>query len=152
MPNIESIIETMQKQRIPEETIEKFILPKAKNAKPVEIVDFINQMDKLLSKEQRLSVMGEQGCYKTDVISAKFREFGNKHADKSIKEKIELLDELDTKFKVPCKLNPDGTISIYWQGQCHCKMVKKLNLSKIPLILWMLRWACTFYLSVCSWG
>jgi len=139
MPKIESIMETMREQKIPEETMSKFVLPKTKKAKPIEILEFINQMDEFLSEEQRLSVMEEQGCWKSDIIVAKFREFGNKHANKTIKEKIELLDELGTKFKVPCHLNPDGTVAIYWQNgtkgnySCPCSTANKLKSSKIPL-------------------
>ena len=139
MPNIESILETMQKQGISEKTISKFTLPKTKKATPNEIIEFINQMDNLLPKEQRLSIMEEQGCYKTDVISAKFREFGTKYSDKTIKEKIELLDKLVTKFKVPCQLNKDGTITIYFPEEtngnykCKCPTVNKLISLNIPL-------------------
>lgn len=64
MPNLlKQIPETMRKQKIPDEIIAKFDFPEVGGAE--EVMALINQMDKLLTHEQCLAVMQEQGCCKT---------------------------------------------------------------------------------------
>ena len=135
MPNIKNIKQTMKKQGIPAEVISKPLNDK----QPEAVIEFISQMDKLLSKEQCLAIMEEQGCFK-GKISEPFCEFGKKYADKSIEEKIKLLDELKSAFRVPCHLNPDGSLSIYFEfGEkdkytCICRTMKGVsNTVKVPL-------------------
>jgi len=121
----------MKKHKIPHEIMSQ--LPEPKDVNHLDsIIEFINQMDKLLSKEQCLSIMEQQGCNKSDKVAKPFREFGQKHTDKTLEEKIELLKELDTPHRAPCHINPDGTLSIYWtfgeQGKykCVCRKTKGL--------------------------
>jgi len=66
MPNlIKQIPKTMRKQGISEEIIAQFDFAETGGAE--DVMALINQMDKLLSKEQCLSVMQEQGCCKTGI-------------------------------------------------------------------------------------
>ena len=66
MPNLlKQIPETMRKQGIPEETVAQFAIPESGGSEGV--MEFIAQMDKLLTKEQRLSIMQEQGCCKSGI-------------------------------------------------------------------------------------
>jgi len=62
--NILEIKKTMIEKCIPSKTISQFIFPKVETGTPEEKIAFVNQMDKLLTKEQILSVMEEQGCSK----------------------------------------------------------------------------------------
>ena len=84
MPKIESMLVTIREQGIPEETISQLPMPRIKKATPEEIVAFIEGMDKILSKEQGLAVMNEQGCNKTNRWSAMFRKWGETHKDKTL--------------------------------------------------------------------
>lgn len=131
MPNtMLNIKQTMLKKKIPEETMAQFAFS---DNKPEEIIALINQMDKLLSREQCLSIMEEQGCCITGKPAAAHRAFGRKYADKSVGEKIGLLAELNTTHNPPCRLNPDGTLSVYWKlghdgdYKCVCGYIKKLS-------------------------
>jgi hypothetical protein len=56
---------TMVKLGIPKEIIDKFDSFVSKDFKQEQVIPFINQMDKLLSPEQCLSIMERQGCCKT---------------------------------------------------------------------------------------
>ena len=110
----------MKKQNISADIINELSLLETKK----DTIEFINQMDLLLTKEQCLSVMEEQGCSKTEKVSAKHREFGDEYTGKSIEERVDLLSELDTEHKGNCKLNSDGTITISFQfggkGDFYC--------------------------------
>lgn len=139
MPNLlKQIPQTMRKQGIPEETIARFDFPEAGGAE--EVMTLINQMDKLLSKQQCLSVMQEQGCCKTGIGPAAHRAFGQTSKEKTLKEKISLLNEVQMPHKAPCRLNEDGTLSVYWGAEdmekrsCPCGFTKKLPASfEVPL-------------------
>ena len=140
MPKIENMLQTMREQGIPDETISQFVLPKTKKAKPEDVVGFVSQMDELLSKEQCIAVMGEQGCNKTNRISARFRAFGETHADKTLEERIALLPELDSPHKAFCQLNDDGTLTLMFglgckkgDWHCPCTPIKKLRPAAFPL-------------------
>lgn len=129
MPNlVKQIPETMRKQGIPEEIISKFNIPGTSGAN--DVMTLISQMDKLLAKEQRLSVMQEQGCCTTGKPAAAHRAFGQKYKDKPLREKIDLLHELDTVHNPPCRLNDDGTLSVFWgdasNPSCPCGFIRKL--------------------------
>jgi len=77
--------------------------------------------------------MQEQGCCTTGKPAVAHRDFGHKYKDKTLVEKIKLLHELKTPHNPPCRLNSDGTLSVYWSfGQegnygCVCGFVKKLS-------------------------
>ena len=140
MPKIENMLETMREQGISEDIISKLPMPRIKKAAPEEIVAFIGKMDSMLSKEQCVSIMDEQGCNKSNKYSAKHRKFGEAHKDKSLAEKIALMSELDTPHKASfVGLNEDGTITMrFGYGEkgkwyCPCIPVKALKSATIPL-------------------
>ena len=102
MPKAMKIKKTMIEQGIPEEIISQFDFPDPKGNKPEPLIAFVNQMDALLSPEQCLSVMEEQGCCKTGKNDAPSHAFGREHAGKTLKEKIELYNRLLRKLgRVP---------------------------------------------------
>ena len=90
MPYIDKIKKTMKKQGIPAEILEQFMIHNSLNLE--ETIAFIDQMDRLLSKEQCLAIMEEQGCVKTGKMNLASRAFGQEHMDKTLEEKISLLD------------------------------------------------------------
>jgi hypothetical protein len=131
MPNLlKQIPETMRKQKIPDEIIAKFDFPEAGGAE--EVMVLINQMDELLTHEQCLAVMQEQGCCKTGNPAASHRAFGIEHAGKTLAEKVKLLNKANIPHKAPGRLNDDGTLSVYWgtedlrKKSCPCGFIKKL--------------------------
>lgn len=131
MPNAGSIIKTMRKTGLSEKILMQFIISKEKEVCLETTIAVINKMEKLLTKEQCLAVMEQQGCQKTGVALPANIAFGKKYADETLDEKIRLHNEsTDIPHKVPCKLNPDRTLSVYWshgtQG-CGCwRKIKKL--------------------------
>jgi len=134
MPKVKSIIKTMREKKIPADAMNQFAFSElGKEGYPNDAITLIEQMDKFLTKEQCLSIMEEQGCCKTERITSPFIAFGQKYADKSLDEKIRLLTELNTPHVVPCRLNADGTLTIYWgfeEGgnyKCLCSAIKKLT-------------------------
>lgn len=139
MPNLlKQILETMRKQGISEETIARFDFHETGGSEKV--MALINQMDKLLSKEQSLSVMQEQGCCKTGIGPKAHNAFGQANKDKTLKEKVSLLNEAQMPHKAPCRLNDDGTLSVYWgtddmrKKSCPCGFINKLPDSfEVPL-------------------
>ena len=65
MPSARAIKTTMLKKGIPEDTLNQFVLPDpaSKGAQwSEEYIAFFDQMDRLLTEEQRLSIMEQQGC------------------------------------------------------------------------------------------
>lgn len=142
MPKIEKILKTMREQGICESIIAQLPMPRIKKATPEEIVAFISRMDELLTKDQCVSVMGEQGCNKTNQWSARFRLFGEAHKDKPLEEKIALFSEWDAGgHRVDiCRLNADGTITFIMgldgkkgDWYCPCMPIKKLKPYDFPL-------------------
>jgi hypothetical protein len=134
MPNlIKEIKNTMVKKGISEEIMTQFDFSEKNYNQPERILALINQMDKLLSKEQCLSIMEEQGCCTTGKPAKAHSDFGKKYAKKTVEERIELFDKLETPHKAPCKLNEDGTLSVFWGAgneggyQCVCGYMKKLS-------------------------
>ena len=134
MPNlIKDIKETMEKKGISEDIINQIYFSEKEGNQSEKILMIINQMDKLLSKDQCLSIMQEQGCCTTGKPAKAHREFGKKYANKTIEEKIKLFAEIDTPHRPPCKLNEDGTLSVFWsmgeEGnyRCVCGFIKKLS-------------------------
>jgi hypothetical protein len=125
-PYPNKIKKTMVKLGIPKETIQKFNFPDSIEIK--KIISFIDQMDELLSPEQCLSIMEEQGCCKTGKNDIANRAFGLEHADKTIEEKIKLLPNAKIPYNVPCQLNNDGTLTAYFENyKCGCYGIKKMS-------------------------
>jgi len=124
---------------VPEEIITKINFPEGTNGRPnpEKTVALINQMDELLTEEQRLLIMQEQGCFKSGEAEKAHRGFGREHKNKSIKEKIELLNKAEIPHNPPCRLNDDGTLSIFWsygsEGnlKCVCGIVNSLKQPQI---------------------
>jgi len=134
MPNlIKDIKNTMVKKGISEEIFTQFDFSEANYNQPERILTLINQMDKLLSKEQCLSIMEEQGCCTTGKPAKAHSDFGKKYAQKTVEERIGLFEKLETPHKPSCKLNEDGTLSVFWgtgnEGdyKCVCGFMKKLS-------------------------
>ena len=124
--------QTLLKKKIPAEILAQFDFSGDAENPAGHVVSIIQQMDALLSKEQCLSVMQEQGCCKTGKGDRAHRAFGRAHADAPLAEKVRLLNEAEMPHKAPCRLNPDGTLSVWWgfetEGRygCVCSIVKKL--------------------------
>jgi hypothetical protein len=139
MPVANGIKTIMRKKKIPDELMASFDCPSTSEGKPIDrVLALINKMDELLTKEQRLDIMQNQGCCKTAKHSAPFREFGLRHAEKPFGERVELFAEhfhnpkKHLKGKPPCWLNSDGTFSVHWASgkdggfKCVCAPINKL--------------------------
>jgi len=132
MPNlIKQIPEAMRKQGIPEDILAQFSAGDIKN--PEDVMALAGQMDKLLTKEQRLAVMQEQGCCKTGIGQKAHTAFGIEHAGMPLEEKVRMLDSAEgMPHKAPCRLNADGTLTVYWGAEdlkkksCPCGFINKL--------------------------
>jgi hypothetical protein len=130
-PYPNKIRKTMVEQGISVETMEKFDFPDSIDIK--QVISFIEQMDKLLSPKQCLSIMEQQGCCKTGKSDMANRAFGLEHAGKTIKEKIDLLSKANIPYSVPCQLNSDNTLTVFWGSgeegnyKCVCYGIKKLT-------------------------
>ena len=144
MPKIEKMLETIREQGIPEETISQLPMPRNKKPTPQEIVAFVEGMDKILSKEQCIAVMNEQGCNKTNKWSAMFRKWGEVHKEKTLDERIALFPELKASkpgYTVDeIRRNEDGTITFVMgigskkgDWSCPCHPIKTLKPYDFPL-------------------
>jgi hypothetical protein len=127
--NIWKIKETMLDKSIPAEIMEQFVFPESEDETPEEKIAFANQMDRLLSKDQILSVMEEQGCNKNEPSA----EFMLKLKDKPIEERLKILNTTDMSEQPRSKLNDDGTLTIFWYFEkngkyvCVCPIIGKLS-------------------------
>jgi hypothetical protein len=129
MPYPHKIKKTMIKQGIAQEIIDRFDFPDSLSIHNT--IALIDQMDRLLTKEQRLRIMEEQGCVKTGKMNVTSLAFGGKYADKTLEEKIALLDSADIAYRGPCRLNDDGTFSVFGYEHdgvytCGCHEIMKL--------------------------
>lgn len=126
--NIFEIKQTMLNKGIPAEVIGKFVFPETEDETPEEKVAFANQMDKLLTKEQILSVMEEQGCNKDE-----HSEIWLKLQGKPIEERIRILNAMGINEYPLSRLNNDGTLSVYWNFEengkykCVCSIINNLS-------------------------
>jgi len=62
--NIYEIKRTMIEKGVPAEVISQFVFPETDAETPEEKVEFARQMDRLLTKDQILTIMAGQGCGK----------------------------------------------------------------------------------------
>ena len=139
MPNlVKQIPEAMRQQGMSEEIMAQFHFPETNNAE--EVMALIKQMDKLLSKDQCLLIMQEQGCCKTGIGPKAHHAFGQANKGKALEEKVSLLNEAQMQHKAPCRLNDDNTLSVYWgaddmkKRRCSCGFINKLPDSfEVPL-------------------
>jgi len=127
---------SIRKLGIPEEIISQFDCSGNKKGNPIEpTIEFIALMDKLLTKEQCLAIMEEQGCCKSGKRDKDCKTFGREHAKKPLAEKLALLSGVE--YMMAPRLNDNGTITIEWGGHqngvhtgkttCSCGMIKKLK-------------------------
>ena len=130
--NVFEIKRTMVEKGIPTETMEQFVFSETEAGTPEEKIAFVNQMDNLLTKEQILSVMEEQGCEKYLHDSAV--GLMEKLRGKPIKERIEILNSTKMNEQPRSRLNDDGTLSIFWWYKeeskkfiCVCPIMNKLS-------------------------
>jgi len=127
--NIFEIKKTMHEKDIPAEVIEQFVFPKVETGTPEEKIEFVNQMDKLLTKENILLIMEEQGCSKDEhTLEAK-----SKFKGKTLEERIKILNTICKEEAPDSRLNEDGTVSIFWEFKendkykCVCPIMSKLS-------------------------
>jgi hypothetical protein len=118
----------MLKKDIPAEVMRHFVFPETEDETPEEKIEFAAQMDKLLSKEQILSIMEEQGCNKDE-----HPEIWKNIEGISIEDRINILNAMGLSEYPRSRLNDDGTLSIYWgfeengKYRCVCPIINKLS-------------------------
>jgi hypothetical protein len=134
LANAVKIKQTMLEQGIPAETIAQFVdLPPNGNFQAESILPLIEQMDELLTEEQRLAIMERQGCCKTGKADVEWKAFGRTHKDKPLVEKVRLICEANLPYIPPGRLNEDGALSVFWGAgkdgdyRCVCRAIKKLS-------------------------
>ena len=126
----------MREIGVPDEIIAKFdCSPNPIGNRPEPVIEFINLMDKLLTKEQCLAIMEMQGCCKGGKRDKDCKAFAKEHAKKPLAEKLALVSGVE--YMMSPRLNEDGTITIAWAGHqngvhtgnttCSCGTVKKLK-------------------------
>jgi hypothetical protein len=134
MPTLKKIRDTMKKQKINGEIMEQMDFEADCN-NPYNITSLIDKMDKLLTKEQCLSIMEKQGCCKGGQRDKDCKAFALEHADKPFSEKLALMSSIQYMMS-PC-LNDDGTFTITFGGYqngvhtgkttCSCGSIKKMK-------------------------
>ena len=107
MPSPKKIHQAMVEQGISEEIVSQFDFNEPKGAPPEPILAIIDEMDQLLTKEQRLVVMEKQGCCKGGQRDKDCKAFAKKYMGKTTAEKLALMFEVEN--MVSPTLNNDGT-------------------------------------------
>lgn len=135
MPGIKKIKESMQKHGIPDEIMKQFDFTEYKGYQPDPVLSVIDKMDELLTTEQLLLIMSEQGCCKGGKRERDCKAFAKEHANKTVEEKLELCGNVE--YMMQPKINADGTFSITLSGYqngvhngkttCSCGLIKKLK-------------------------
>jgi hypothetical protein len=95
----------------------------------------IDQMDKLLTKKQCLSIMEKQGCCKTGRRDKDTKALALEHSDKSLPEKLALISGIQ--YMMSPRLNADGAITVTFGGYqngvhkgkntCSCGLIKRMK-------------------------
>lgn len=126
---------TMTRLGIPEEIISQIIDSELKGNLTEPRIDFIDQIDRLLTVEQCLAVMQEQGCCKGGKRDKDCKAFGKANKDKPIAEKLALMFTIE--YMMSPRLNDDGSFTITMSGYqngvhtgkttCSCGTIKKLK-------------------------
>ena len=117
MPGLKKIKETMIGLGIPAEiTTQMDFDVDTKGNNPLPVITVVDQMDRLLTKGQKLAVMERQGCCKGGERDAGCKAFNKKYKDKALAEKIELLKADGIPYVFPLALNEDGTLTVAWGG------------------------------------
>jgi hypothetical protein len=102
---------------------------------PMPYIAAVEKMDEFLSHEQCMAIMESQGCCKTGKRDEDCKAFAQKHANKTLGEKIKLLSTVE--YMMAPALNEDGTITVTFSGHqngkhagantCSCSVIKKLK-------------------------
>lgn len=134
MPTIKKIRDTMKKHKMSAEIMAQMDFEGNSNT-PSDIIALINQMDELLTEEQRLLIMEKQGCCKGGQRDKDCKAFALEHADKTLEEKLALLSGVD--YMMSPVMNDDGSITVAFSGYqngvhsgtntCSCGTIKKLK-------------------------
>ena len=98
----------MRQQGFSEDILTQLNFPEAKTGDKV--IELVNKMNKLLSKEQCLDIMGEHGCFKTGSFDKKSNAIGMELKDKSISEKVERASKLWNGYNNPAYINDKGDL------------------------------------------
>ncbi|NCA93247.1 hypothetical protein EOM82_08445, partial [bacterium] len=135
MPSIKQIKQTMIKQEIPANIMAQFDFSSEKDNHPEPVLALIDKMDELLTKEQRLEIMGEQGCCKSGKRDNDCKAFAKENAEKTVEEKLHLINNVE--YMMSPQINDDGTFTVTMEGYqngvhigkttCSCGMIKKLK-------------------------
>jgi len=126
---IYEVKQTMIEKGIPAETMERFVFPEPETGTPEEKIDFVNQMDGLLTREHILSIMEEQGCEK--YIHESGFDLIKKLEGKSAEDRIKALNMIDMSEQPDYRRNDDGTLSVFWsfgepgKYKCVCPIMNK---------------------------
>jgi hypothetical protein len=109
MPNITNIskIMRMKKTNIPQDILVQlgFDTAEYKFISNKHSFETLVKINDLLTTEQKYAVMEQHGCHKSGKMDKESKEFGKKHSNKSIVEKLEILSAGNS---TPCT-NDDGT-------------------------------------------
>ena len=138
MPNLKKMKETMQRLDISPDIIAKINFDaEQRGNNPQVVLEAIEKMDELLTREQCLAVMQEQGCCKGGKRDKDCKAFGKENKDKPLVEKLALMFSVE--YMMSPRLNNDGTFTITMEGQatnnrvhqgkttCSCGAIKKLK-------------------------
>ena len=137
MPCFKKIKKTMIKQKISSDLIEQMGFDDQANGNdPNSILPVIDKMDELLSREQVLAIMEQQGCCKGGQRDKDCKAFALEHADKTLVEKLALLPNIQ--YMMAPWLNDDGTLTVEWgegyqngkhtgKTTCSCGIIKQLK-------------------------
>jgi len=137
MPNLKKMKETMQTLGISPDIMEQMNFEADQSGNnPQGVLAVIDKMDELLTKEQCLAVMQEQGCCKGGKRDKDCKAFGKEHKNKPLAEKLALLFTVENMMSP--RVNDDGTFSITWgsgylngvhtgNATCSCGTIKKLK-------------------------
>ena len=136
MPGIEKMKASMHTLGISEDILSQFDeFSDQKGYRPEPKIEFINLMDKLLTKEQCLAVIEREGCCKGGKRDKDCKAFGKENAKKPLAEKLALMSSVE--YMMAPRLNSDGSFTVTMQGHqngvhtgkttCSCGAIKKLK-------------------------
>lgn len=135
MPVVKKINQTMIEQGFDSEIMSQFDFSQEKGNDTEPVIALIEKMDALLTKEQCLAIMEEQGCCKGGKRDKDCKAFGKEHVKKSLSQKLELIPQVE--YMMTPVINDDGTFTITMSGfqngvhtgntTCSCGMIKKLQ-------------------------
>jgi len=135
MPSNKKMGESMRRIGVPEDIISQFDCTDLIGNRPEPTIEFIEQMEKLLTEEQCLAVMEREGCCKGGRRDKECKAFGKEHKDKPLAEKLAMMPGLY--YMMAPMLEADGSFTITMSGHqngvhtgrttCSCGAIKKLK-------------------------